>query len=144
MRRAATWVVVVLLGGGGLVAAGGKADTGKPQAGKPHLEMRASPRTAFPPVNVFLVAELKGGRAVEDFYCPGLDWDWGDGTRSSEEGDCPPYQDGVELQRFFSAHHAYGAPGTYQVKLTMRRASRTVAEASVPVNVLGGPESASE
>ncbi|HXY41514.1 MAG TPA: hypothetical protein VEQ10_17690 [Vicinamibacteria bacterium] len=132
-------LAVVLLGGGGLVAAGGKAETGKP-----HLQMRASPRMAFPPVNVFLVAELKGGQAVEELYCPGLEWDWGDGTRSSEESDCPPFQDGMDLQRFFSAHHGYGAPGTFLVKLTMRRASRTVAEASVPVYVQGGPESASE
>ncbi len=139
MRRAATWAVVVLLGGGGLVAAGGKAETGKP-----HLDLRASPRMAFPPVNVFLVAELKGGTAVEEFYCPGLEWDWGDGTRSSEESDCPPYHDGVELERFFSAHHAYGAPGTYKVKLRMRRATHTVAEASVPIYVQGGRESASE
>jgi len=139
MRRAATWALVALLGGGGLVAAGSKTDTGKPR-----LEMRASPRMAFPPVNVFLVAELKGGEAVEEFYCPGLVWDWGDGTRSSEEGDCPPYYDGVELDRFFSAHHAYGRPGTYEVKLTMRRASHTVAEARVPIYVYGGEGGSSE
>ncbi len=133
MRRAATWAVVVLLGGGGLVAAGGKAD-----AARPHLDLRATPRMAFPPVSVFLVAELKGGGdGAEDFYCPGLEWDWGDGSLSAEEGDGPPFQDGAKLQRLFTARHAYGAPGTYEVKLTMRRATRTLAIAKVPVVVFG-------
>ncbi len=136
MRRAVAWAAVVLLGGGGLCL----ASSNKTDSGKPHLDLRASPRMAFPPVSVFLVAELKGGgsgASAEDFYCPGLEWDWGDGSLSAEEGDCPPFQAGAELQRFFTARHAYGAPGNYEVKLTMRRATRTVAVARVPVVVFG-------
>jgi len=46
---------------------------------KPRLDVRATPRMAFSPVNVFLVAELQGGDDVEEYYCPQLEWDWDDG-----------------------------------------------------------------
>jgi hypothetical protein len=112
---------------------------------KPRLNLRATPRVAFLPVEVFLVGELKGGQDVEEFYCPGLVWDWGDGSRSAHESDCSPYQDGTQLERFFSARHAFHAPGMYSVRLFLIRAGRTLTVASVPVRVYGqfgsGPES---
>src|SRR5512140_3292819 len=116
MGRSAALAAAVLLLSGGLSAGSGNTDSGKPR-----LDLRASPRMAFPPVNVLLTAELKGGETVEEFYCPGLEWDWGDGSRSAQESDCPPFEQGMDLQRFFTARHAYGAPGTYEVKLRMRR-----------------------
>ncbi len=102
---------------------------------KPRLDLRASPRMAFPPVSVLLMAELVGGDEQEDYYCPGLEWDWGDGTHSAHESDCEPFAPGATLERRFSARHAYRAPGNYNVRLTLRRASRTVAVATVPVLV---------
>ncbi len=131
-RRAVAWTATVLLGSGGLAVAGSKA-----VSGRPHLVLRASPRIALPPVSVLLAAELKGGEAVEEFYCPGREWDWGDGSLSVEEGDCPPFQAGMELQRFFSARHSYGGPGLYEVKLTLRRAGQAVAVARVPILLFG-------
>jgi hypothetical protein len=109
-------------------------------AKKPRLGLRASPRSAFPPVSVLVVAELVGGFDHEDYYCPGLEWDWGDGNRSAQESDCDPYVEGVEMERRFSARHAYRSAGNYQVTLTLRRADRTVAVARVPVLVHGGGE----
>ncbi len=138
-RGAMAWAAAVLLGSAGLAAAGSKAESGKP-----HLILRASPRIALPPVNVLLAAELKGGEAVEEFYCPGREWDWGDGSLSVEEGDCPPFQAGMPLQRFFSARHAYGAPGLYEVKLTLRRAGQTVAVARVPIRLFGSETTSPE
>jgi hypothetical protein len=84
-----------------------------------------------------LIGELKGGQDVEDFYCPGLEWDWGDGTHSAYESDCAPFEEGTTLDRFFSARHAFRAPGAYNVRLTLRRATRTIAVASVAIMVQG-------
>jgi hypothetical protein len=112
---------------------------------KPRLDLRASPRVAFTPAEVFAVGELKGGHESEEFYCPGLVWDWGDGTRSAHESDCSPYEDGAQLERFFTARHAFRAPGSYAVRLFLIRAGRTITMATVPVMVYGhfGNESAS-
>ena len=130
MRRIAALLVLVL------AAAGPGA--GATSARKPKLDLRASPRLAFPPVEVFVVAELVGGEENEDFYCPGLEWDWDDGARSSNEGDCAPFQAGMELERRFTAHHAYRAAGEYTIRLTIRRANRSLAVATARVMVHGG------
>jgi hypothetical protein len=104
---------------------------------KPRLDLRASPRMAFTPASVLVMAELVGGGEHEDYYCPGLEWDWGDGNRSAQESDCEPFGPESTLERRYMARHAYGAPGNYSVRLTLRRASRTVAVATVPVTVHG-------
>jgi hypothetical protein len=130
---------VAVLSHAGLAAAG---DATRPK--RPRLDLRASPRVAFSPVEVLIIAELKGGQDIEEYYCPGLVWDWGDGSRSAHEADCSPFEDGAELDRFFTARHAFRAPGAYSVRLTLLRAGRTVTMASVPVTVYGHSASASE
>ena len=130
---------VAVLSCAGLATAG---DSGKPK--RPQLDLRATPRIAFSPVEILLTGQLKGGAELEEFYCPGLEWEWGDGTRSEHESDCAPYESGAALERFFSARHAYASPGAYNVRLTLRRANRTVAVASVAVNVQGHAASASD
>lgn len=107
-------------------------------ARKPRLDLRASPRFAYAPVHVLLIAELVGGEDSEDFYCPGLEWQWGDGDRSFHEADCAPFDPGMRLERLFTARHAYRAPGEYDARLTLRRAGRSVATATVWVRVLPG------
>jgi hypothetical protein len=126
------WAAVAVLSCAGLVAAG---EGGRPK--RPRLDLRASPRVAFSPVEILVIADLKGGQDIEDFYCPGLEWDWGDGSRSAHESDCSPFEAGTTLDRFFTARHTFRAPGAYGVRLTLRRAGRTVAVASVPVTVYG-------
>jgi hypothetical protein len=109
---------------------------------KPRLDLRVSPRVAFSPVRVVVTAELVGGDAVEDFHCPGVDWDWGDGTHSFHEEDCPPFEPGTELERRFTASHAYVEPGDYHVRVSLRRASRSIAVAQTSVLVRSGLASA--
>jgi len=140
MRWYLAVVVTVALGSGAGRAVAGGAD--HPQ--KPHLDLRATPRVAFSPVEVMVIGELKGGQDVEEFYCPGLVWDWGDGSRSAHEADCSPFQDGTELDRFFTARHAFRVPGSYSVRLYLVRAGRTVTMATVPIMVYGHFASASD
>jgi PKD repeat protein len=110
----------------------------KPRPKTPRLDLRASPRMAFSPVNVLLTAELQGGDNSEEFHCPEVEWDWDDGGRSVHQEDCAPLDTGAPLERWFTANHAYRQAGTYNVKITMRRAARPLAVASATVTVRPG------
>jgi hypothetical protein len=111
------------------IAGGGRG------AKKPRLDLRASPRMALMPVDVLVVAELVGGDEIEDFYCPAVEWDWGDGGRSAHEADCPPFEPGMAMARRHSASHAYRQPGEYSVRVTLRRVGRPLAVASTVVTI---------
>src|SRR5262245_16857809 len=78
---------------------------GQDRGKRPRFDLRATPRMSFSPVVVFFTAELTGGDDIEEFYCPELEWDWGDGGKSVHEADCPPYEDGFKIERRFSAEH---------------------------------------
>ncbi len=117
------------------LALAGESEAGKPK--RPRLDLRASPRVSFSPIEVLVTGQLKGGAEIEELYCPGLEWDWGDGTRSTHESDCAPWGADAAFERFWSARHAYRAPGAYSVRLTLRRANRTLAVATVAVTVHG-------
>ena len=115
------------------------AEAQPPKPKKPRLDLRASPRFAFSPVNIFLTAELQGGDDVEAFYCPELEWDWDDGGKSVHEADCAPFEAGVsKIERRFTADHEYRQAGVYTVKVTMRRNNNQIAVASVKVTVRPG------
>jgi hypothetical protein len=106
---------------------------------KPRLDLRATPRMAFSPVNVFLTAELMGGDDVEEYYCPELEWEWDDGGKSTQESDCPPYEAGKStIERRYTADHEFRRAGVYNVKITMRRSGKSLATANVRVTVRPG------
>jgi hypothetical protein len=129
MRCARAVVLLVLAALGGPAAAGGGGGT------TPRLDLRASPRSAFPPVTVLVTGQLVGGDDVEEYYCPALEWDWGDGGRSAQESDCPPFDADTKMARRFTSRHAYHEPGYYEIRLTLRRGSRHVAVGVVTVSV---------
>lgn len=131
MRRLVAGLILVLA-----AAASTGADGGKLR--KPRLDLRATPRMAFSPVNVLLTAELVGGDEVEDYYCPAQEWSWGDGAKSVRESDCPPFQPGNEFVRHFSAEHGYRHAGEYEITVTLRRANKALAVATARVNVRPG------
>jgi len=106
-------------------------------ARKPRLEVRTTRTLALPPVRVVAIAELVGGQDLEEFYCVGLEWDWGDGTKSYRESDCVPFEPGASVDRLFSARHVYQAAGSYQVRVRLRRSDRDVARAQTSVQVGG-------
>jgi hypothetical protein len=126
---------------GFVLALSSSAGDPKPEAKlkKPRLDLRATPRMAFSPVNVFLIAELQGGDDVEEYYCPELEWDWDDGGKSVQEGDCLPFVPGsTKIDRRFTAEHQYRRAGVYMIKVTMRRANRSLAASNVRVTVRPG------
>lgn len=130
MRTPAVALIVVAT----FASSGFPAD--KPE--KPRFDVRVSPRMAFSPVNVLVVAELKGGDDLEQYYCPELEWDWDDGGRSVQESDCPPLESGGTFERRYTAYHAFRQAGTYNVKVTLRKANRSIAVAAATVTVRPG------
>jgi hypothetical protein len=113
------------------------AKTAKPK--KPTLTLRATPRMAFSPVTIFLTAELQGGDEVEQFYCPEVEWDWGDGGKSVQEADCAPYDPDVsKIDRRFTIEKVYRRAGVYMITVALKRANKTFAKADVRVTVRPG------
>jgi len=104
-------------------------------AQRPELRLRITPRVAMSPVEVMITAELVGGGDIEDYYCPGVEWDFGDGNRRVRESDCAPWQEGAELQRRFTTRHVYRTGGNHVVRLTLFRADRAIAVRAVNVMV---------
>jgi hypothetical protein len=137
MRFAAPAALATALLAATLSPSSRAAEEAKPK--KPKLDLRATPRMAFSPVNVLLTAELSGGDDVEDYYCPELEWDWDDGGKSVHEADCPEYEAGKsKIERRFTAEHQYPKAGSYNVKLTMRHANKVLAQTTIKLTVRPG------
>jgi hypothetical protein len=132
-----TALAMALAGGAGNDAKSQKAGDAKGK--KPALDVRATPRMAFSPATVLVVAELKGGDDVEEYYCPEIEWDWDDGGKSVHENDCPPFEEGkTQIERRFSVEHEFKMAGVYNVKATFRRAGRNFLAGTVRVTLRPG------
>lgn len=116
-------------------AEGGKA---------PVLEVRTVPRVAFSPVNVLIIAELRGGDDLEEYYCPEIEWDFNDGTKSTREADCAPYQPGATIERRYSVEHLFRRAGNYDITVTLRHSGKTLKKANGRLNVRPGASDPTE
>jgi hypothetical protein len=107
---------------------------GAAAGGPTSVSLRALPRVAEAPARVLFTAELSGGEDSEELYCPDLEWTWGDGTRSVQQGSCAPYKAGeTAVQREYTTEHEYRKPGRPRVVLVMRKGRRTLGRADVNV-----------
>jgi hypothetical protein len=108
---------------------------------KPKLTLKAQPMISMSPSKVTLRAELVGGaNDYQDYYCPTVEWDWGDGTHSESTSDCEPYQQGKsEIKRRFTVEHVFRA-GYYQVAFRLKRRDKAIASATATVQVQGGAD----
>src|SRR4051812_31893315 len=67
----------------------------KDASARPRLSLRAQPTVGVAPARVVLTAELIGGADdLEEYYCPTIEWEWGDDTVSESTVDCDPYESG--------------------------------------------------
>ncbi len=107
---------------------------------RPSLALRATPAISFSPASVLLVGELRGGPDdYEEFYCVTIEWDWGDGTRSSSTFDCEPYEPGeTNILRRFSVRHLFRRSGRYEVMLRLKQDDDIVEFAATTVQVRPG------
>lgn len=112
---------------------------------KPSLSLKATPAMSFAPARIVLLAELKGGaNDHEDYYCPNVEWEWGDDTSSTSDTDCEPYAEGKsQIKRRYTVEHRYKNQGTFRVRLLLKKGTKVIASANTVVNVrqgLGPPE----
>ena len=107
---------------------------------KPSLSLKATPAVSFAPARIVVVAEVKGGaNDFEEFYCPSVEWEWGDLTTSTAEADCEPYEAGKsEIRRRYTVEHRYKNPGGYKIVLRLRKANKIIATANAMVQVRPG------
>jgi len=107
---------------------------------KPSLSLKANPSVSFAPSRVVVVAEVKGGsNDFEEFYCPTVEWEWGDLTTSTAEADCEPYAIGKsEIKRRYTVEHRFKNPGSYKIVLRLKKGSKLIASANTQVQVRAG------
>ena len=110
-----------------------------PDNGRPKISLRAQPMVAMAPARVVLTAELTGGaNDFEEFYCTGIEWEWGDGTKSESSSDCAPYEPGKsEIKRRFTVEHVFRA-GVYRVMFHLKRHDKAVGNATINIQVRPG------
>jgi hypothetical protein len=108
-------------------------------AKRPKVTLKAAPIVSIAPSRVVLTAELVGGaNDYEDYYCPTVEWDWGDGTQSESTADCEPYQPGkTEIKRRFTVEHVFRA-GNYRVAFRLKRRNRPMVAATANIQVRPG------
>jgi hypothetical protein len=113
---------------------------------KPSISLKATPTMAFSPARVVATAEVKGGsNDYEEFYCAGVEWDWGDGTRSENKIDCDPYEAGKsEIRRRFTAEHTFRVSfetdltTDFRIQFRLKQKDKVVGAASTTVKVRPG------
>ena len=111
----------------------------KDQDKHPTLKLTARPALGMSPARVVLTGDLNGGpNDAEDYYCPTIEWDWGDGTTSESTSDCEPYVPGKsEIRRRFTTDHVFRA-GNYRVALRLKKRDKMVASATVMIEIRPG------
>lgn len=134
--RRLTWTCAASLSLAFVTSAGAAQPGDK---GRPKISLKASPMVSRAPARVVLTVELTGGaNDYEAFYCPTVDWDWGDGTESESTTDCDPYQPGKsEIKRRFTVEHVFKA-GNHRVTFRLKRHDKPLTAASVQIQVQPG------
>jgi hypothetical protein len=134
--RRVTWACAASLGVAFVMSASASQPDGKD---RPKLSLKANPMVSRAPSRVVLTVELTGGsNDYEAFYCPTVDWDWGDGTESESTSDCDPYQPGKsEIKRRFTVEHVFKA-GNHRVVFRLKRHDKPLTAASVQIQVQPG------
>ena len=131
---AAVSAVGVLALCGALYAQDAKKDPKRPQ-----LLLKATPNSGMVPIRISGFAELKGGdEDFEEYYCPTIEWNWGDGTVSESSNDCEPYEAGKsQIHRRYSVTHQYRQGGQYRISFRLKQKTRIVGTATTVVQILG-------
>jgi hypothetical protein len=103
------------------------------------VQLKASPMISMSPARVVFTAEIVGGADDnQEFYCPTVEWQWGDGTVSSSSADCDPYEAGKSsIKRRFTVDHVFRA-GNWRVLFRLKQHDKSVASATASIQVRPG------
>ena len=107
------------------------------------MSLRAQPAVSVAPARIVLTAELQGGSDdFEEYYCPSIEWQWGDETTSESTLDCEPYEAGKsQIRRRFTVQHTYRHDGSYKIYFHLKRNERILGSASTTIQVQPGMNS---
>ena len=121
----------------GLAAAQSSKDD---EAKRPKIRLRVQPQVAIAPARVTLTAELTGGSDdFADYYCPAIEWEWGDETSSESTTDCEPYEAGKsQIKRRYSVQHDFRRPGTYKIYIHLKARERILGSGTTTLQVQPG------
>jgi hypothetical protein len=110
------------------------------EAKRPKITLRVQPSVAIAPARVTLTVEVTGGPDdFQDYYCPSIQWDWGDDTTSESTLDCEPYEAGKsQIKRRYTTQHQFRRPGTYKVYFHMKQKERFLGSAMATLQVQPG------
>lgn len=119
---------------------GEKQEKEKKEPKRPSLSLKATPGTGMVPVRISATAEFKGGDDdYQEYYCPTVEWNWGDGTVSETANDCDPYEAGVsQIRRRFTQSHTYKRPGAFRIVFRLKHRDRVLTSQTTIVRLLGG------
>lgn len=114
--------------------------SGQGEDKKPSVALKLTPPVGFSPLKVHVSVEIRGGaNDSAEFYCPAVEWDWGDDVRSESSEDCDPYQAGKSaIQRRYSADHTYRESGSYRVTFRLKQKDKVVGAGAANVQVRPG------
>jgi len=115
-------------------------DTKQTEAKRPKISLKAQPPVGVAPFRVVFTGELQGGADdFEEYYCPTVEWEWGDLTTSESTLDCEPYEAGkTQIKRRFTIEHTYRNAGAYKVYFHLKRKDKSLAAASTTIQVQPG------
>ena len=107
---------------------------------KASLSLKATPPVGFSPLKVRLTADVRGGADDnQDFYCPSIEWDWGDDLTSESSEDCAPYEAGKsEIKRRFVVDHKFESSGSFKVYVRLKHGSKELVATSTTVKIQPG------
>jgi hypothetical protein len=145
LATTAAATVLSLITAGVLVDAQQKGAAKEQDVKRPKMTLKAQPQVAIAPARVTLTAEIVGGPDdFEEYYCPSIEWEWGDDTSSESTSDCEPYEAGKsQIKRRYTTQHQFTRPGTYKVYLHLKQKDRILGSATTTLQVQPGAGSAS-
>ena len=117
------------------------AFAGPDKADKPKLSVKVNPPMGgTAPARIVASGDLVGGAPDgEELYCPAIDWDWGDDTKSTTSADCDPYEAGKsEIKRRFTAEHVYQNGGNFRIQLRLKKKNKAIVSASTSIQIRPG------
>ena len=132
------------LGVAGLPVAALQNDKAKDDdARRPKIRMRAQPQVSIAPARITLSVELQGGADdFEEYYCAGVEWEWGDDTSSESTTDCEPYEAGKSaIKRRYTAQHQFRRPGSYKIYFHLKNKDRILGSGTTTLQVQPGASS---
>jgi hypothetical protein len=139
MTRKVVWIRSISAIAGAVLIAG-VVTAASQEKKKPSITVRVNPPAGFSPLKVFVSAEIKGGADdFRDFYCPTIEWDWGDDTSAERTSDCDPYEEGKsEIRRRYSTTRIFQTAGNYKVSFRLKQNNKVVGSAITTVQVRPG------